>query len=87
MEQSKRLKLGKGKKHLMQTYQNKEGVGRLIYSVTRFGKISPIGQNFKSLWLFSEGLFCIRQNFDPNWANLYDIGQIFTVANGPIMKR
>ena len=29
-------------------------------SVTRFGKISPLGHNFKSLWLFFEGLFYIR---------------------------
>ena len=33
----------------------------LALSVTRFGKISPLWQNFKSLWLFFEGLFCIGQ--------------------------
>ena len=38
-------------------------------SVTRFGKISPLWQNFKSLRLFLEDLFFIGQNFDPNWAN------------------
>ena len=74
MEQSKRLKLGKGKKHLMQTYQNKEGVGRLIYSVTRFGKISPIGQNFKSLWLLPEGLFVFGKT-------LTLIGQIYMILD------
>ena len=37
-------------------------------------------------WLFFEGLFCIGQNFDPNWAKFYDVGQIFIVVNGPILK-
>ena len=27
----------------------------LATSVTRFDEISPLGQNFKSLWLFYEG--------------------------------
>ena len=39
------------------------------------------------LWLFFEDLFFIGQNFDPNWANCYDIGQIFIVVNGTILKR
>jgi len=37
-------------------------------SVTRFGEISPLWQNLKTLWLFFEGLFYIGQNFEPNWA-------------------
>ena len=40
-------------------------------SVTRFGEISPLWQNFKSLWLLFEGLICIGQNFEPNWANFH----------------
>ena len=36
-------------------------------SVTRFGEISQLGQNLKSLWLFFMGLFCIWQNVEPNW--------------------
>ena len=45
-----------------------------------------IWQNFKSLWLFFDGLFCNGQNFDPNWANFYDIGEFFIVVNAPILK-
>ena len=59
----------------------------LATSVTRFGAILSLRQNFKSFWLFFDGLFCIWQNFDPNWANFYDIEQIFIFANGPIQKR
>ena len=55
--------------------------------MTRYGEILPLGQNFKSLWPFFVGLFCIRQNFDSNWANFNDIGEIFIVDNGPILKR
>ena len=55
--------------------------------VTRFVKISPLWQNFKSLWLFFEGLFCIWQTLEPNWANVFEIGQILIVVNGPILKR
>ena len=54
-------------------------------SVTRFGDILPLLQNYKSLWLFFEG--CIEQNFEPNWAHFYDIGQIIIVLNGIILKR
>ena len=56
-------------------------------SVTRFGEILPLWQNFESLWLLFEGLFCIGQNFEPNWAHFKDIGQIFIVVIGPILKR
>ena len=37
--------------------------GSVVSSVTRFGKILPLWQNLKILWLFFEGLFCIGQNF------------------------
>ena len=40
-----------------------------LASVTRFSEIFPLSQNFKRLWLFFEGLFCIGQNFEPHWAN------------------
>ena len=58
-----------------------------MISVTRLGKISPLWQNFKSLWQFFESLFCIGKIFEPNWANFYDIEQILVVADGPILKR
>ena len=43
--------------------------------LTRFGENSPLWQNFKSLLLFFEGLFCYGQNFEPNWSNfmIFDI--------------
>ena len=37
-------------------------------SVTRFGEISPLWQNLKSLWQFFGGLYCIGRNVEPNWA-------------------
>ena len=40
-------------------------------SVTRFGKISPLWQNFNSLWLFFEDLFFVGQSFEPNCAKSY----------------
>ena len=40
-------------------------------SVTRFGKISSLWQNFKSLWLFFESLFCIGKNFKRSYANFH----------------
>ena len=65
----------------------KPGAAEKGISVTRFGEILPLWQNFKSLWLFFEGLFCIWQTLEPNWANVFEIGQILIVVNGPILKR
>ena len=39
-------------------------------SVTRFGKISPLWQNFTSLWTNFDGSFLIWQNIKPILANL-----------------
>ena len=49
-------------------------------------KFRHFGKTLKSLLLFVEGLFCIGRNFKPNWANFYDVGQIFIVVNDPILK-
>ena len=38
-------------------------------SVTRFGEISPLLQNCKSLWLFIEGLLSFLQDFEPTLCN------------------
>ena len=45
-----------------------------VNSVTRFGEISPFGQNFKSIW----PIFMSLQNFEPTlkhlllyWANFH----------------
>jgi len=51
--------------HCWQTLQ-KWGVK---ISVTRFGEIQPLCENFETLWLFFDGLFCIGQNFEPNRQN------------------
>ena len=59
----------------------------LANNVTRFGEISPLWENFKSLCLFFEGLFCIGQSFETNWARFYDFGPVFFVVNGTILKR
>ena len=40
-------------------------------SITRFGEISPIWHNFKTLWLFWKCPFRMCQNFDLIWANFY----------------
>ena len=60
---------------------------RIYHQCDQIWQNTPLGQTVKYFWLFSEGLFCIWQNFDPNWANFYEIEQIFIVANGPILKR
>ena len=39
-------------------------------SVTRFGKISPLWQNFNSLWLFFEDLFLLGKVLNPIVQNL-----------------
>ena len=49
-------------------------------SVTRFGKISPLWQNFKGLWQFVKGLF-------KPWQIPYVIGLILFVENGQISKK
>ena len=41
-----------------------------LSSVTRFGEILPLWQNFLLPQILFECLFCIGQNVDPNWANI-----------------
>ena len=40
-------------------------------SVTRFGEISQLWHNFKSLGQMFEGLFSTGQNFDPTVAKMF----------------
>ena len=49
----------------------------LLLSVTIFGKISPLRENFKNIWQLFDGLICICQTFETTlensvyfWANL-----------------
>ena len=51
-------------------------------SVTRFGKILPLWQNFKNLWPFIEGLNIILNIF---WQLIYAIKQILFVVNDQIL--
>ena len=43
---------------------------RFLASVTSFAEISPLLQNFKSLWQFFDRIFLIWQNDEPTLANL-----------------
>ena len=52
-------------------------------SVTRFGKISPLWQNFKTLWESLEGLFSIWHNCKPTYFGKH----LFKVANFHCCKR
>ena len=56
-------------------------------SVTRFGDISPLWQNFKSLWQLWSGLFSVRQNFELIWQFNNAIGKIVSVANVLILNK
>ena len=55
-------------------------------TVTRFGDIPSLWQNFKSLGQFL-GLVSIRQTFEPNLANFCAIVAIFVLANCQILKK
>ena len=54
-----------------------------LISVTRFGEISPIGQDFKSLWQNFKCLICIWQNYEPNLAQNIAIWPFFYVVKEP----
>ena len=51
---------------LVEKVNEETGVG----IVTRFGEISPLWQNFPSLWQISDSLFLIWQNVEPTLTNL-----------------
>ena len=44
------------------------GAFQFLFSVTRFGEISPIRRDFRSLWQTFECLICVWQNFEPTLA-------------------
>ena len=45
--------------------------------MTRFAKISPPWQSFKSLWQYFKGLFIIWQKLEHTLANFFAIGLLF----------
>ena len=53
-----------------------ELMAHLLTSVTRFGKISPLGQTFKKFERTFQGLFFVWQNFKPTLAMYFNFGQI-----------
>ena len=55
-------------------------------SVTRFGEILPLWENFNSLWLYFRGMSRKRQKIVPTLANCYAVGQSFIVVNGQMLK-
>ena len=59
---------------------------RETISVTRFGLISAIRQNFTSQWQIFDSLFLFGQMLSLLWQIWYIIGLIFIVANGQILK-
>ena len=54
--------------------------GLLPVSVTRFGRILPIVQNFKSLGQFCKYLSKVCQNFEPTFAILNVIGNLLLLS-------
>ena len=44
------------------------GAFQFLFSVTRFGEISPIRRDFRSLWQTFECLICVWHNFEPTLA-------------------
>ena len=60
--------------------------GRITISVARFGIISPLWQNFKSLRHFLRVYLVFGTILNLLWQIFYAIGQIFTVVNGKIFN-
>ena len=57
-----------------------------IGCVTRFGEISPFGQNLQSLGKLFEVFFAIWEILDQCGKILYVIGQVLIDANGQMLK-
>ena len=62
------------------TIRQKSGIGHSA-SVSRFCKIPPLGQNFKTLRQLFEGLVSFGQIFTPLLQIFYTTWQIFIVLN------
>ena len=56
----------------------------LLGSVTRFGEISPLWQNFNYLWKSFEGSLA---NFEPKLGNSFAFGQMQIAVNGQILNK
>ena len=62
-------------------------LGIVDFSVTRFGKFSPLWLNCIGVWQFGKGLFSIWQIFEPTLQHSYAIGKIFIFVHGQISKK
>ena len=62
-------------------------MGNIMLSVTRLGKILPLGQTFKNLWQTFEGLYSVWKNFEPTFAKMVlTFGQIWAIVSSQIIK-
>ena len=59
---------------------------RLQRIVTRFGKILPLWQKFKSLWQFLTAYFLFGKVLNLLWQICEIVGLIFIFANGQMLK-
>ena len=55
--------------------------------MTRFGEISPLWHNFKSIWLYLEGFIKNLAKIANSMAQFDAIGQIFIVVNGKNVRQ
>ena len=62
-------------------------MGNIMLSVTRLGKILPLGQTFKNICQTFEGLYSVWQNFEPTFAKMVlTFGQIWAIVSSQIIK-
>ena len=59
----------------------------IAVSVTKFGEISPLGQNVKQLWQMFKGPLSIWQNFEHTWANFLRDWVNFQCCNWPNIEK
>ena len=74
-------------KYLVKFFSGCGIVGLINTSVTRFGEISPLWQNFKNILQLYDGLISIWQTFEPTLENSVFFGPIYVVVNGQILSK
>ena len=55
--------------------------------MTRFGEISPLGQNVKMITRLCDSLICNLKKFEPTLENSVCFGPICIVVNGQILRK
>ena len=68
----------------MRFRDNEREKERVAGSVTRFGEITPLWQNYNSLWHILDIVYClgIWQTFVPYFDNFSATGKIYNDVNG-----